>query len=213
MKERPILFSAAMARAIFAGAKTQTRRPIAFPRTRDAFVLVESATGGWWPYESDDGESELCGDGMEHPYSSPFGGPGDQLWVRENGWERPERTPKMLREGADTWAPYYYDADGITEQEAADLKAWGFKRRPSIHMPRWASRITLEVTGVRGERLHDISAADCRAEGCTGGHGSISGYAYNATPHEHFRHTWRQINGSGSWEANPWVWVIEFRRI
>lgn len=80
-------------------------------------------------------------------------------------------------------------------------------------MPRWASRITLEITGGRGERLNDISDADCIAEGCPGGHGSIPGYAYSATPSEQYRHIWESINGPGSWAENPWVWVIEFRRV
>ncbi|GAB3763629.1 hypothetical protein GCM10028796_17470 [Ramlibacter monticola] len=216
MKERPILFSAPMVRALLAGTKTQTRRAMRVQPSDEAAVTVEhfhqtvvdrygdeqpgpEVFGAWW----DDGESGLV---------CPYGQPGDRLWVRENGWQRPERTPQMMREGADTWAPYYFDADGISEQEAADFKAWGFKRRPSIHMPRAASRISLEVTGVRVERLHQISDADCVAEGCPGGHGSIPGYQYNATPREHYRAVWAAVNGPGSWQANPWLWVVEFRR-
>src|SRR5205085_1532348 len=106
-------------------------------------------------------------DGLEHPYTCPYGQAGDRLWVRENGWERPERTPKLMREGADTWEPFYYDADGISWQEAADFKAWGFKRRPSIHMPRAACRILLEVASVRVEPLLEISEQDALAEGIT----------------------------------------------
>ncbi|MBU9579574.1 hypothetical protein KTE26_14160 [Ralstonia mannitolilytica] len=191
-KERPILFSGAMVRAILDGRKTQTRR-------------VAKLT--FWPRESD---VLLC----------PFGRPGDRLWVRENGWERPERTPKMMRDGADTWAPYYFDADGYSEQDKADFKAWGFKRRPSIHMPRTASRITLEITAVRVERLNDCSEEDARAEGITDGGCTQCG---NPEPcgcqnpshdaRESYVHLWEQINGAGSWHANPWVWVVEFKRL
>ena len=82
MADRPILFSAPMVRAVLDGTKTQTRRAVALPRARDSFVLVEHVDG-WWPYQSDDGETPLCNDGMEHPYSCPYGQPGDRLWVRE----------------------------------------------------------------------------------------------------------------------------------
>lgn len=217
VKERPILFSAPMVRALLDGSKTQTRRAVKLPRTRDAFVL-EDHGAGWWPYQSDDGESSLCNDGMEHPYTCPYGKPGDRLWVRENGWERPERTPRQMREGADTWAPYYFDADGLSWSDAEDLKAWGFKRRPSIHMPRWASRILLEITNVRVERLQDISESDARAEGCDPWNdlAGVSGvtvaelvWGYRRA----YAHLWDQINGAGAWDANPWVWAVSFKRI
>lgn len=218
MKERPILMSAPMVRAILAGTKTQTRRAIAKQATHDLYYQrmygvspppnpVAFGTPGLWRIVGPD-----YPDNKEDDVPCPYGVPGDRLWVRENGWERPERTPKMMREGADTWAPYYYDADGISEQEAADFKAWGFKRRPSIHMPRAACRIVLEVTGVRVDRLQDISQADSIAEGAPGGHGAIPGYAYNATPREHYMAVWAAVNGAASWAANPWVWVVEFRR-
>lgn len=128
----------------------------------------------------------------------------------------------MLREGADTWAPYYFDADGLSEDEHAELKAWGFKRRPSIHMPRCASRITLEITGVRVERLQDISEEDAIADGieadmlpcdpvplwrnyATGGITISPVYSYQTL--------WESINGRDSWVVNPWVWVISFNRL
>jgi len=133
---------------------------------------------------------------------SPYGVPGDRLWVRENGWERPERTPKMMREGAGTWKPYYFDADGETGE---DLKAWGFKRRPSIHMPRKFCRLVLEVTGVRVERLHDINTGDCEDEGC--------GHVMPFSAKQIYQQLWISLNGVASWNANPWVWVVEFRSI
>lgn len=212
MKERPVLFSAPMVRAILAGTKQQTRRVIK-PR-RDRYVGCEMAP------------NELAGEVNTGDYTNAPMVPGDRLWVRENGWERPARTPKMMREGADTWGPYYYDADGLTDSEAEDFKRWGFKRRPSIHMPRWASRITLEVTGVRCERLRDISAPDAHAEGVEGHYIEDGWYWRNyllsgedaavsqmlESAQESFRSLWESINGPGSWDANPWVWVIGFKK-
>jgi hypothetical protein len=228
MKEWPTLYTGAMIRAQLAGLKTQTRRPL--------YVLTKARNSATYD--------------RRYPLPTalpPFGycwtlsrwakaAPGDLIWARENCWQRPERTPKMLREGADTWAPFYYDADGITEQEAADFKAWGFKRRPSIHMPRAACRITREITGNRVERLQDISEADAVAEGVEpnwqgdlktgpngfGGEGWVPGcgwkhYLHSVddepayTPVESYRSLWEYINGPGNWQANPWVCAISFK--
>jgi len=197
MKERPILYAGAMVRALRADLKTMTRR------------LVNGAALDWLDREGFTPEFvALPENGM-----CPYGQPGDRLWVRERGWERPPRTRKMMCDGADTWERFYYDADGLSPTETEDLKTWGFKRRPSIHMPRWASRISLEITSVRIQRLQSISEEDALAEGTPGGHGSIPGYGYNAMPGEHFMWLWQQLYGSGSWAANPWVWVLEFRRL
>lgn len=219
MKERPILMSAPMVRAILAGQKTQTRRVIAKQATHDLYYQrmfgtspppnpVNFGTPGLWRIVGPD-----YPDSKEDDVPCPYGVPGDRLWVRENGWERPERTPMMMRTGADTWEPYYFDADGYNDQDVEDFRLWGFKRRPSIHMPRTACRIVLEVTAMRVERLKQISETDCVAEGCPGGPGAIAGYAYNATPLEHYRWLWQNLNGRDSWEPNPWVWVVEFRRL
>ena len=156
MKSTGILMSAPDVRAILAGTKTQDRRAIKPQPTSTASQCF--AEGGLLQIA----EGPRAG----HPLKCPYGAPGDQLVVREAGWERPDRTPRMMREGADTWEPYYYDADGLSDQDHQDFKAWGFKRRPSIFMPRAASRITLEITSVRVERLCDISEADAVAEGC-----------------------------------------------
>lgn len=218
MKERPILFKDAMVRAILSGAKTQTRRIVAFPRKRDCFICVDHGLG-WWPYQSDDGESELCDDGMEHPYKCPFGEVGDRLYVREafavvprTAYARSEDVQQTLRPDDDHDAAIY--RSGWTRSKS------GFRWKPSIHMPRWASRITLEITGVRVQRLNDISEADAIAEGvlCNSTidyrKTSIEG---GAVLHSHFvdgyKELWGSINGPGSWEANPWVWAIEFKRI
>lgn len=204
MKERPILFSGPMVRAILAGTKTQTRRVC---KARDV---------------SGQPLSEYSGDALDALVRSlsPYGKPGDRLWVRENGWQRPERTQRMMRDGADTWEPYYYDADGYTDLEREQFKEWGFKRRPSIHMPRWASRILLEVTDVRVERLQDISEDDAMAEGIDPLQNHPGRFVSEHSPGLNFpsakaayRDLWEHINGPGSWDANPWVWAVIFRRI
>lgn len=197
--ERPIIFSASMIRAILSDSKSQTRR-----------ISKPHQTGGR-RYFAGDGSPRL-------DVTCPYGQPGDRLYVRENAWQRPERTQKMLREGADTWPPFIYDADypaGIPWVERDNLKTWGWKRRPSIHLPRIGSRILLEIVAVRVERLTEISEADAQAEGCaiecmrpTGDdNGSAiwgpGGYAA----------LWDSINGVGAWATNPYVWVLEFRRV
>lgn len=195
-RERPVLFSAPMVRAILAGTKTQTRRVVKRHPSDDGNMVLVDHGDGWWPYRSADSESPVVNGGDEIPYRCPYGQPGARLWVRENGWERPQRTPKMMREGADTWAPYYFDADGYGSADAEQFKEWGFKRRPSIHMPRRFSRIDLEITAVRVERLGQISEADARQEGVE----SV----------EEFIELWKSINGK--WEPEQWTWVLQFRR-
>jgi hypothetical protein len=198
MKERPILMSAPMVRALLEGRKTQTRRVLKpHPEwVKDGVMFWKNKAA------------------MIHMHACPYGQLGDRLWVRETGWERPERTPKMMREGADTWEAYYYDADGWSAQDHADFKAWGFKRRPSIHMPRWASRILLELTDIRVERLQDISEEDAKAEGVS--FGNITDQAtgeIDCDAIEAYETLWESINGPGSWDKNPWVWVISFKKV
>lgn len=219
MKERPILFSAPMIRAILDGRKTITRRVVKpQPRFTDPqHQSVDPPNDGnewtWW--------AGNVTQGIYHEARCPYGKPGDRLWVRESGWERPHRTFKMLRDGADTWERYYYDADGYkNEGDKEQFKQWGFKRRPSIHMPRWASRIDLEITGIRVERLQDISEADAAAEGVTREDSDVgriywhdSRSDWSKDPRHAYEQLWQSINGPQSWEANPWVWVIEFKRL
>lgn len=210
MKERQIPFKRDMVRALLANTKTQTRRLVAMPRSRDSFVLEDRGIG-WWPFQSDDGESSLCNDGMEHPYSSPYGQPGDRLWVRE-AW-RAHSTFDHLPPREIPQSHVWYMADDGYKAES--------RYRHAMFMPRWASRITLEVTGVRVERLQDISEADAIAEGCTqnhngyfwGGPHAVSGLKQMATAVDAYRDLWESINGVGSWDANPWVWVVEFKRV
>ena len=134
----------------------------------------------------------------------PYGQPGDRLWVRE-AW----------REWSD--AAWHYAADGMVlpKQRDRDLAAFlaqrapftweSYRWRPSIHMPRAASRITLEIAGVRVERLKAISTADCWAEGIPA--------SPDVNPAHEYRDLWESINGPGSWDVNPWVWVVEFKRV
>lgn len=235
MKERPILFSAPMVRALLDGTKMQTRRPVKFPRTRDAFVMIDHGDG-WWPYQSDDGESELCNDGNEHPYNCPYGQPGDGLRVKEAAWMWCERRPAgKTKTGRDKWlyvplhsAPVIYAADH-PQRPAIDVVSpdtgnqWGWRLKIGRFLPAWASRITLEVTGVRVERLQDISNQDCKAEGvlCETAdplffHVPEPGNVYanaDEMPKGSYRKLWESINGVGSWAANPWVWVVTFQRV
>ncbi len=243
MKERPILFSAPMVRAILEGRKTQTRRVVQSVGSDDGFVLLDHGNG-WWPYRSDDGERSfhtVKRNGNyyqdETPHSCPYGKYGDRLWVRETwrigAWD--ENRCAFALDYCDGPRKQWIDVpdpccdDGelfnrLWQQSTDDALAAGIKSdhngnfkwepgqspcrwRPSIHMPRWASRITLEVTGVRVERLNDISGADAVAEGVK------SRLPDNGIAQSEFAGLWESINGKGSWYANPWVWVIEFKMV
>lgn len=203
MKERPILFSAPMVRAVLNGSKHQTRRVV------KGFALELLAPDNFTP--------EYVA--LPENGNSPFGYAGDRLWVRE-AW----RTVA----GADDIAPRnLMNVESFTHYEADKSKPSGMgKLRPSMFMPRWASRINLEITGVRVERLQDISEADAIAEGVepipyTGENAGpnkfsilLDGCWFNApTAVEVYSILWESINGEGSWAANPWVWVVEFKRV
>lgn len=183
MKERPILFSASMVRCLLAGTKTQTRRIIKPQHL--AFFNQDAAA--------------MLSDWNERPL--PYGQPGDRLWVRETFGHF--ECNQHFKPGCNV----YYRADG----NCLELEPW----RPSIHMPRHASRITLEVTGVRVETLQDIDLADALAEGISDTGALILDSAGNEQggPIAEYAVLWESINGPGSWDANPWVWAIEFRRL
>lgn len=208
MTERPIIFSGEGVRAILANRKTQDRRLVKphHMATVDAEQFPILA---------------LC----------PYGSPGDRLWVRE--------TCRAEAIGDEGLCGVRYVADGqfmpiANTREASDRWVQLYSYRgmegatvPPIHMPRWASRITLEITGVRVERLQDISEADAIAEGIDGAFVEGGRYWRNYSlsdaeamcapmlnfPTESYRTLWESINGPGSWDANPWVWVIEFERV
>lgn len=192
MKERPILFSAPMVRALLDGRKTQTRR----------VVKPQPAEGNHFGFT--DGCLRVhTYDGL-HLVRCPFGQPGDRLWVRE-AWRTYASLDKNRPSGINSGAGIQYEAGGSSVRGYDRLLGLG-RLRPGMFMPRWASRITLEVTGVRVDRLQSISETDCCAEGC----GSPITRDYKKPK---FQALWESINGAESWAANPWVWAIEFRML
>ena len=193
MKSRPILFSAPMVRALLAGTKTQTRR----------IVKPTKVPYGHWGVETRGARHELTHWDNDTAETSlltcPHGEPGDQLWVRETWAEGIHQMADV-----DHWA---YAADHFGVQQRL-----GERWKPSIHMPRAASRITLEITEVRVERLGDISEADAWAEGIDQAEVLSMGCTYGASVAA-YSALWERINGPGSWDLNPWVWALDFRRI
>ena len=213
MKERPILFSGPMVRAILEGRKTQTRRVIK-PQPKSELFRVGhyhetciDRHGNEYP--SCDEMFGISSEDGEWSTKCPYGVDGDRLWVRETWFDN-----QASDDGCTDQSPArcVYRADGeFGEQFASDyLHA---KWTPSIHMPRWASRIDLEITGVRVERLNEISDADAMAEGCEGLKHVPSVGGMLDPPRFEFQRLWESINGQGSWAANPWVWVVEFKRV
>lgn len=224
MKERPMIFNAEMVRAILDGRKTQTRR-IMKPQPTPCTL---QKGGHWWPsnvfktmlhIEEEMQNGKGCWGGLVGD-ACPFGDVGDRIWVRE------------------TWARYNIDQDShdmayraTTPEDWPEEGRW----RPSMHMPRWASRITLEITGVRVERLNNISHEDAEREGIhtevwdqtvvAKNYAAEDGFFQfwsESMPHyvemnelyrSSFQSLWQSIYGAENWQANPWVWVIEFKRI
>ncbi len=206
LMERPILFNDAMVRAILSGAKTQTRRPVKSARAGDAFCAhgiegrhVFASSEAWaMKYASDPSNGELC----------PFGAPGDLLWVREcfgifdrtgfggrEGYAVAYRADEL--DGVDRGVQWIDGPEDWTEERWKADSKW----RPSIHMPRWASRLVLRVTDVRVERVKDITNRDATAD-------------LGASPITRdckvpkFARIWDEVYGT--WAANPWVWVVGF---
>lgn len=244
MKERPILFSGPMVRAILEGRKTQTRR-IVKPMSGMQKEWLDSdminsvphgdmMAGGWQMHHPLAGtRHKFNGRIVDEPYNSPlgwircpYGQPGDRLWVREEHfrfghWEpvsgvRTKGGRQKWKFVADTHEILFASPESFRKgRHHKDPATPAWHKRLARFMPRAASRITLEITVVRVERLNGISEANAKAEGATPTvpiYGDCGGY-----PHEGhrdgFRSLWESINGEGSWAANPWVWVIEFRRL
>ena len=215
MKERPIIFSAPMVRAILEGRKTVTRRvvkPQPSPGHEWAGWCVSSTT------KADEGKAVWAVGRSPylidaHRVRCPYGQPGDRLWVRETHAIVP-RTAYRCSEGVQQVLRPYDVNDAAIFREGFDRCSGGIRWRPSIHMPRWASRITLEITGVRVERLQDITEDDALAEGVDPANEPSELRWQHYAPHAvAFRNLWESINGAGSWGDNPFVWVVEFKRV
>lgn len=212
MKALPMIFNTAMVQALLDGRKGQTRRPINLKRWPIDFIggagdklndpscfgFEDLDSGGWWLLKAGNGENQI-----PTPVST-----GDLIYVRETFCKVDD-----TEHGEDVWVDYRatpkYSSEHPAGWDCDPDNPYALKWKPSIHMPRELSRITLKVTSVRVERVQDISLNDCIAEGFRGGHGSIPGYMYSATPKEHFSETWKQIYGD-HWKDNGWCWVIDF---
>ena len=193
--------------ALLAGTKTQTRR------------IVKPQPIGVWGQGAIRSHTfvGVVSGPHDHCWTCPYGAPGDRLWVRE--------THALENRYRNVWCQYAADGHraAVPAPELVTIARPGM--RPSIHMPRWASRITLEITGVRVERLQNISEADAQAEGATfrriGTGDARTGMRdcwsfeqhEGETARDAYRLLWEHINGDGSWDANPFVWVLTFRRI
>jgi hypothetical protein len=205
MNEHPILFSTPMVTAILDARKIQTRRVV------DKLYPISNPNGNW-VYVGEENGGYVFKDSISStiPLKCPYGQVGDRLWVKESALYPPDITEQMIIEGADTWPKVVYSEGNVNINE---LKDWGWKQKPSIFMPRWASRITLEITDIRVQKLHEIGQLthdDCAKEGWP--------FGYNPDflqehPLATFRRYWDSINekrGYG-WDKNPWVWVISFK--
>ncbi|MFD9931483.1 hypothetical protein ACFW0S_24580 [Citrobacter freundii] len=204
MTERGMIFNSEMVRAILDGRKTQTRRIIKLSHERGMLNPVIKGRNG----EITSVSCRLA------PLLCPYGQPGDRIWVREtfNGFWLDDDVIQEIKDGVSLASELCdYKADYSDGSKPAE--GW----TPSIHMPRWASRILLEITDVRVERLNAISQADAIAEGAPPSHPSIDcvsrEYGFPDFSRSWFGQTWQYIYGEESWQANPWVWVIEFKRI
>ena len=212
-RERPILFSSEMVKAILDGRKTMTRRlvkPQPYPAGLSGVYADLYHRGPEWAFWLPDRR-------MTEPrtWPCPFGQPGDRLWVRET-WAIRDCNPLLAA---------IFRADCV-EDDSGEREGWWMDKnrngdevfipgkvewRPSIFMPRWASRITLEITAVRVERVQDISEGDAKAEGLQDWYGAEPA----VTNRGRFHAFWDSLNAKRGyeWDANPWAWVITFRRL
>lgn len=243
MKERPILFQGAMVRALLDGRKTQTRRLVKpMPGHQSTWLTVEKLSRSPRAMIARTNPENWFGAQFAHPLAGqfahgvqneewsplcwvkcPYGEPGDRLWVREAWWHH--KSSAIEQAGFVGGSVCNLDRKGCDFHPNQDFdpakypELW--RKRPSIHMPRWASRITLEITDVRVQRLHEISETDSLAEGIRqmrDGSGTFVGREGPGklvtpwlTAKEAYFDLWDDINGHGAWRENPWTWAISFR--
>jgi hypothetical protein len=206
MKERPILFSAEMVRAVLEPRKTQTRRII---KPQFDKLIQKGTHGAHIAIEVQPGYGFI---------KCPYGKPGDRLWVRE-AWHTYKCLDHQPPRMTGTKSAFWYSADNGTKNmfgAKAEIKG---KKRPSIHMPRWASRINLEIIDIRVERVQDISHEDAISEGvsflnnrCTIIKPCRDRHQLTAMQHA-FYYIWELLHGPDAWERNDWVWVVEFKSV
>lgn len=233
MKERGMIFNGEMTRAILDGRKTQTRREVklnldiaCLATTYDwATSLAANHYQGLTEEQIQQKAESLrgvihpviLGNGQMVSIICPHGKPGDRIWVRETFCPVDD-----TQYGGEKWVDYRatpkFEESHPAGWDSAPNDAEALKWRPSIHMPRWASRILLEITDVRVERLNAISQEDAQAEGMelTGWRPTYSDPDSGGevmTPYDNFAELWSSIYGDESWKANPWVWVISFKRV
>lgn len=223
MTERPILFQGAMVRAILSGAKTQTRRMLSRQPPANTICLGPwhhpDPRDHWYAWTRDDGPDpqDFFNGGKIDPWeplACPYGQPGDRLWVRETlkPWTQ---DPELFAYAADDTR---VQGDGMNYPVKP-----GRPYVPSIHLARCWARILLEVTEVRVERLQSISEDDARAEGVetyyrenaewVARNEALGGPGASPAPRDIYWQLWETINGRDSWDANPWVWAVSFRRV
>lgn len=202
MKERGMIFNGEMVRAILDGRKTQTRRPIKWKQTRFT-EIGEREDGSKWPWSED--AEHACD--FWHP--CPFGAVGDRIWVREafRVHSRATDVATLVYKASErnSWTEQTHRVPVAVCNKPATPEKW----TPSLHMPRWASRILLEITDVRVERLQSITLGDiCKEVGCGLYDFRPATYGFQV-----WEELWKSIYGAENWQANPWVWVIEFKRV
>lgn len=229
MTERGMIFNGDMVRALLDGRKTQTRRIMAIQPEHSELGLrrvIDSKNGRdngkyFWS------QSDARGLKMRSKvFGCPYGEVGDRIWVRETWWQAGQSYARYPDDDEYGWygsRRVLFAADGNPPNEPNDHYPNGlgggkfsaakpnhlWRKRPSIHMPRWASRILLEITDVRVERLQAITLGDiCKEIGCGLYDFRPATYGFQV-----WEELWESIYGEGSWQANPWVWVIEFKRI
>lgn len=210
MKERPILFTGAMVRALLAGTKTQTRRVV---NPQPVHRLIDVPSPPKSSHCPEGGRAEWYDTNGVHPgtiVKCPYGGPGDRLWSKETHWRYGKwRKNGVSAKGRQKWKFQAMDHDLGVQFAAPEPPPKrgkrGWHKRPSIFMPRLASRLTLEITNIRVERLQDISEEDARAEGAQQWGDNDGAFRKG------YEIIWETINGLGSWDLNPYVWAITFK--